>query len=140
MFLQIRNAIMEEAKINPNFITQNVNLDSYLLKIEEHAMFHSAFTKDSLYGFIAFYANDLNYYQGFISMVHVAPGYRGKGIAKTLISATCQTMKSLEMKSCALEVLCSNQNAINLYKSLGFKINEERSDILYMIKDLETEV
>ena len=139
MFREIKKAIIEEARINGNFINQNIELDSYLLKIEKYAMFHSVFTYNSLHGFVAFYANDLNDLEGFITLVHVSPKYRGKGIAKTLINTTFETMKVLGMKSCALEVLCSNPNAIYLYKSLGFKIVIDKSNhnVLYMTKKLD---
>mgnify|MGYP000383278190 CR=1 FL=1 len=141
MFREIKKAIIEEARINGNFINQNIELDSYLLKIEKYAMFHSVFTYNSLHGFVAFYANDLNDLEGFITLVHVSPKYRGKGIAKTLINTTFETMKVLGMKSCALEVLRSNSNAIYLYKSLGFKIVIDKSNhnVLYMTKKLDQE-
>ena len=142
MFREIKKAIIEEDRINENFIPENIELDSYLLKIEKYAMFHSVFTYNSLHGFVAFYANDLNDLEGFITLVHVSPKYRGKGIAKILINTTCGTMTALGMKSCALEVLRSNSNAIDLYKSLGFKVVKDKSNcnVLYMSKKLEQEV
>lgn len=141
MFREIKKAIIEEARTNENFISQNIELESYLLKIEKHAIFHSVFTYNSLYGFVAFYANDLSKFLGFITMVHVSANYRGKGVARTLINTTCETMKMLGMKNCALEVVYSNSKAINLYKNLGFEVVEEKSnsDILYMTKALELE-
>ena len=141
LFTEIKKAIRDEARDNADFISQNIQLESYLLKIEKYAMFHSVIAHNSLCGFVAFYANDLNEFQGFITMVHVSPKLRGKGIAKILINSTCETMKALGMKSCALEVLGSNSNAVNLYKSLEFEIVEDKSNcnVLYMTKKLEKE-
>lgn len=138
MLLQIRKAITEEAKNDESFIPKNVNLDAYLLKIEQFALFHSTFSQNMLYGFVAFYANDSQNFCGFITMIIVSKQHRGKGVAKNLINSACNTMQALGMKECSLEVLRYNLSAINLYKNLGFNIVENKSNesVFYMKKIL----
>lgn len=138
MFLSIKNAIIDEARNNSNFISDSINLDTYLSKIENFAMFHSTFSQNSLHGFIAFYANDSQNYCGFITMIIVSEQHRGNGVATCLITSACNTMLTLGMKECCLEVQKYNLSAINLYKNLGFTIVDKKSNdkVFYMKKYL----
>jgi len=62
--------------------------------------------------------------EGFdIIYIYVLPSYRGKGIAKKMISSFIDNFKPKEIM---LEVRKSNKAAINLYKSLSFEVISER--------------
>lgn len=50
----------------------------------------------------------------------VAPGARGRGIAKTLMHELIQRLLSDEIETLTLEVRASNEPAICLYTKLGF--------------------
>ena len=52
--------------------------------------------------------------------VAVAPDYRRKGIAATLIGELISQLRDAEVHSLALEVRASNTGAIELYRKLGF--------------------
>lgn len=70
----------------------------------------------------------------------VKPKFRGKGIAKELMSKICELgTKELEVKECSLFVLAHNDNAIKSYKKFGFSFGNYPEELplencLYMVK------
>jgi len=58
--------------------------------------------------------------KGHIVSVAVLDGYRRRGIAKRLIEVGMEAMKKRGCKEVFLEVRISNDEAVNLYKGLGF--------------------
>lgn len=59
--------------------------------------------------------------EGEITNVAVAPGHRRKGIARRMMEHMLKEAASNGIGSCTLEVRCSNQAAIQLYESFGFR-------------------
>lgn len=59
--------------------------------------------------------------EGEITNVVVAPDYRKKGIARKMMEYMLDRAKEIGIGDCTLEVRVSNQPAIRLYESLGFK-------------------
>ncbi|GAF17190.1 acetyltransferase [Bacillus sp. JCM 19046] len=57
---------------------------------------------------------------GFIYELYVLEAFRGKGIAKQLMQTAVQKFKEANYKQIRLSAYVENQ-AINLYKKLGFK-------------------
>ncbi len=55
----------------------------------------------------------------------VRPQYREKGIAKEIFQACLQTMRDHGVTQYLLEVIQSNEKALNLYKKQGFEITRE---------------
>lgn len=69
-----------------------------------------------------FYKGDL-VRRGHVVSIAVLEGHRGKGIGKTLMLEGMLRMKLLyNAQEVVLEVRVSNEPAIGLYKSLGFRI------------------
>jgi ribosomal-protein-alanine N-acetyltransferase len=60
--------------------------------------------------------------KGHIVSVAVMPEYRRKGIGKALVSQAIDGMRSYGAKQCYLEVRITNEEAISLYKKLGFEV------------------
>lgn len=60
----------------------------------------------------------------------VAPTYRGQGIGEELIEAVFQWAKSKGFKQVILDVVENNQNAISLYKRMGFKFTGESAKLI----------
>lgn len=58
--------------------------------------------------------------RGYIAMLAVITSYRGKGIAKQLISKAVTKMKSSSADEIVLEVEAVNDIAMNLYEGIGF--------------------
>lgn len=59
--------------------------------------------------------------EGEITNVVVAAGHRKKGIARKLMEYMLERAKENGIGDCTLEVRVSNQPAIRLYESFGFK-------------------
>ena len=114
--------IEKELKINPNFIEfSNSGKNNYFLKIDQSAEFIRYYYEESLAGFIACYCNNYESKNAFITLVLIDKLYRGKGISKKIFSQLFTLLKEKDFTSCSLEVRRDNVNALNLYKSLGFK-------------------
>lgn len=72
--------------------------------------------KDEVVGYIAYEKEE-----SYLDFVAVNPEYRRRGIAKKLILAALNDMKG---KTVRLTVNSENTEAIDLYKSLGFKLKD----------------
>ena len=57
----------------------------------------------------------------FISNVAVSKSYRGRGIARTLMTAAIEFVKEMNGYEISLQVRQGNKPAITLYESFGFK-------------------
>jgi ribosomal protein S18 acetylase RimI-like enzyme len=63
---------------------------------------------------------------GVTDDVMVLPGWRGRGIAKSLISEGLRYFKTLDITDVRLEVKASNAPAISVYAAMGYSvINQE---------------
>lgn len=58
--------------------------------------------------------------EGEITNVVTAPDFRGRGIGKSLLACLLKEGEKRGILAYTLEVRCSNEPAIRLYKSLGF--------------------
>ena len=59
---------------------------------------------------------------GSIQNVGVVPEYRGQGLGRALILKSLEGFKLARLKRVSLEVTASNIAAVELYRSLGFRI------------------
>ncbi|WP_180954916.1 GNAT family N-acetyltransferase [Bacillus sp. V3-13] len=66
-----------------------------------------------------------NIAMGRIHWVAILPEYQGKKLAKPLLSATLQRLSQFH-KEAYLKTQITNNRAINLYLSLGFRFNGQR--------------
>lgn len=60
--------------------------------------------------------------KGHIISIATLPEHRGKGIASKLIECTMEEMRKSACKECFLEVRVSNDEAIRLYRKIGFEV------------------
>jgi len=61
--------------------------------------------------------------KGHVISIAVLPEHRKKGVGQALLKTALQAMSThYNVKSCYLEVRVSNENAINMYKKVGFEI------------------
>ena len=120
--------VMKELEDNPSFLhfTKDEK-NNFFLKIDQNAEFLKHYCNENLAGFIACYCHNNESKRAFISLVLIDKHYRGKGISKKIFSHLFRLLKEKEFMCCSLEVRRDNVNAINLYKSLGFK-NLESTD------------
>lgn len=61
--------------------------------------------------------------EGSIYGLEVLPFYRGKGYGRELLNHSIKELKQNNVESISLQVVTDNKNALNLYKSCGFKEN-----------------
>ena len=59
--------------------------------------------------------------RGVIGMIGVVPDYRGRGISRTILLASMEYLRSLDVADIGLQVDGSNTPATRLYTSMGFE-------------------
>ena len=116
---------------NGEFI-KSISIDGYLNKLQDNAEFIINIIDGKLAGFIAYYCNNLDSKESYITLIITDKSYRGLGIGNMLIDSVLSVSKARGFKTCALEVAINNVAAINLYKKKGFTIFCERQDSYIM--------
>lgn len=106
-----------------------------LQKIHEKGIFIFAHC-DVPMGYCAFYANDCDTKNAFISLIAVKPECQHMHIGKRLLETCFDIAKGQGMKSCSLEVKKDNLRAINFYEKNGFEFLSERENSFLMNKAL----
>ncbi|AHV97198.1 GNAT family N-acetyltransferase [Paenibacillus sabinae] len=94
----------------------------------------SAFDKGKIAGSIMLYWNEDKNANGEINrayteQIFVMPKWRGKGLATALISRGMSYLAGKGMDESQLELRATNENALNLYKKLGYKVTKSESII-----------
>ncbi|HWJ78891.1 MAG TPA: GNAT family N-acetyltransferase [Niallia sp.] len=81
-------------------------------------------------------------HKGTVTGVYVSSGYRGKGIAKSLIKEILSRGKEIEgLKQINLTVVSTNNVAVKLYKGLGFETyGIEKNALIYNGKGYDEEL
>jgi len=70
---------------------------------------------------------------GLLDYVFVIPEWRGKGIAKVLVSMALKYLKEQNHKQAWLEVYSHNTPALRLYQKFGFKTFKEEISLGYLL-------
>ena len=112
---------------NPSLIDAISDFDNYVKKISEYGITTTAYVDGNLAGASAYYANDFDAREGYITQFAVCRCYQNSGIARILMEKVLCDSKKRGMKRVLLRVLKNNVNAIGFYRHLGFNI--EPSDI-----------
>ncbi len=107
-------------------------IDEYVTKIYENATIIPYFGQSSLNGFISYYNNDPAKLNAFLTMLFVADHYQGNGIGKLLLNTSIADLKRKGFVNYSLEVLKTNQKAIDLYRKFGFEVQEDRGKLWLM--------
>ena len=118
----IRSLILEEQARQENHFIQGIDIHTYLSKLDEHAEILSDCVGNRCRGFVAFYCNDQDTKQAFISLVLVDPRDRQLGIGRALVGGVLALAKGRGFTSCRLEVAQLNDAAQALYASLDFRV------------------
>lgn len=103
----------------------NYEIDLYIEKINKYAVVLPYFSKGSLNGFIAYYANNENGC-GFLTLLLIDDNHQGNKLGKLLLETSIVDLRNKGFKSYKLEVLKRNIRAIEFYTSYGFVIEEDR--------------
>lgn len=125
----------ENNRQNGNFMRVDC-VDTYLTKLKISAEFITHVIGNNVAGFVAFYCNNRESGESFISLIVTSPEFRGKKVGSTLIDSVLNITRSRGFNACALEVASSNKGAIALYERKGFRIVENKDDSFIMRIDL----
>ncbi|MGC3895546.1 GNAT family N-acetyltransferase [Pseudomonas urmiensis] len=118
---EIELLIREEQVAQSGRFVQGVTIDAYLTKIKVCAEFLIHYIEGRCAGFIAFYCNDLHSQQAFITLLLVAPEFRGKKVASALLGGLFSLARARGFTACQLEISNDNYAALSLYEKFGFK-------------------
>ena len=112
-------------------VAQRIIYPKLLEKLHQNGQFIFAYNGESL-GYCAFYANDPEHKNGYISLIAIAPECQKMHIGTRLLKESLANMQTYGMENCLLEVRKNNQNAIRFYKDNHFTITEERENSYLM--------
>jgi ribosomal-protein-alanine N-acetyltransferase len=110
-----------------------VDLEEYINKIISNATIITYYEKGIMCGFIAFYNNDFNNKDAFLTILAIDPKHLGKGIGDMLLKSSISRVKHDKFEKYFLEVIKNNDKAINLYKRNGFTVFQETENHFKMI-------
>lgn len=123
---EIEWLVKEEQNARGGHFIRGIAVDEYLNKLKTHAEIFVHYIDGQCAGFVAFYCNDPQKKQAFITLVLVAPSFRGRNVAVALLDGVMSLARARGFASCQLEVDDDNEVALKLYAKLGFKVMLKR--------------
>ena len=105
-------------------VSQRVIYATLLEKLYPKGMCIFAYNGQAL-GYCAFYANDSEQKNAYVSLIAVATEYQKKHIETKLLRDSFEMMRACGMNYCMLEVRKNNKNAIRFYEMNHFVMIEE---------------
>ena len=123
----IRSLILDEHARDPHHFLEGVDVEAYLTRLADRAEVLSDWAGGRCRGLVAFYCNDEGTRQAFITLVLVDPRDRRLGIGRALVTCVLDLARSRGFTSCRLEAARDNENAREMYVSLGFRVVEQRA-------------
>ncbi len=112
------------------YIPQDLN--DYVAKLAQFARILTIYEENVLQGFIAYYRNDPDKKNAFLSMVLVCEKAQGKGLGKLLMDAAIRDVLQSGFENFALEVLKTNERAKRIYENYGFEVVDEKEKLFIM--------
>lgn len=102
-------------------IINRENFDELFDKIDHYAEFVVAMNNEKIVGYAAFYANNTDTKEAFITLIGVDKGFQHRGIGTLLIQGCKKIAAQKGMNAIRLEVLCVDAGAQQFYKKMGFQ-------------------
>lgn len=130
---------IEELKGNifPTLESLGVDVFDYGKKLISNGKIIVVRLNQDIMGMSAFYANDYEDYNAYLSFIALDKKIRGLNVGKQLIHMTEKESLDLGMKKIRLEVYHENYNAIRFYEKGGYKlIGEKKNGFMTMEKCL----
>ena len=132
MIDDIKKLILSHSEV-VNVISQRANLEDYISKLYGFATILPYYKGSKLKGFIAYYSNDPQKENAFLSILIIDKESAGEGLAKLLLECSVSDLINQGFKNYRLEVLKENSRAIGLYEKFGFTIENESENTYSMI-------
>lgn len=134
---QIYDFIKQVEKDFPTPISAKTDLMEYAQKLYSNATLCTAEDNGQIVAMAAGYTENTVNNVAYMTMVASLPEYRGKGLAKQLVTEFIDRAKSKRLKAVHLYAVRENEAAMNLYKSIGFVEwhleNEKRPEDVHLI-------
>lgn len=127
-----------EKYLVPSYAQRNIDIDEYASKLKNFGKVWALKNEKGLYvGVIAAYMNDIHSKMAYLTMLAIAPEYRGLHLAEKLLQQAEYEAQKSGMSRFKLEVRKGNSSAIAFYKKHGYVILSDASEeSFYMMKDL----
>ena len=129
--------LSEVRKYDSYSLDPEIDIEKYTEKLISHAMIMTVYEYADIVSFIAFYSNDYSGKTIFISMLATNHKFRGKGMAKLLVSAVHQYAATINFIKVRLQVDKLNTKAISLYNRMGYEVMEENESFFIMQIDIQ---
>ena len=108
-------------------LSERVNLDEYAHKLIKIARFVTERDiNGNIKGIVAYYVDDKESPNGFVTHVATKKEYRHQGIAKRLMARTISNCKKAGKTGVDLQT--SNPDALHLYQGMGFEVSSTSPD------------
>lgn len=117
LFLQFIKSVDKE--FTPS-LSSHVDLNLFANKVLTIGHVISILDNNRISGSIAFYANDMITFKGYISFIATTNSMRNQGIASSLISLVIDEMRNAGMTCVGIHT--NNPKASRIYQHLGFKV------------------
>ena len=111
--------ILELAKLCSECVAEAWSETSFKSELNKNSAVVLALDDTEIVGFGVLEKN-LDF--GYLHLLAVKDGYRRKGIAKALLEQLHNGAKADNVDNILLEVRCSNEGAISLYKAMDYKV------------------
>lgn len=98
------------------------NVIAYSKKIIAKATIISIYNTGVLVAFIAYYDNDPNNENAFLTMLVVDKLFRNMDYGQVLLESAMSALRKKKFKQMTLEVLKDNVSAVSLYEKNGFRV------------------
>ena|SRR5690625_2752543 len=103
-------------------LSDRVDLLEYTDKLDEYSNVIMAYNEESNpIGLIAFYDNDTQTKNGFITLLGILDGYQGQGIASSFIDYCLYESRLNGIERIEVKTELDNTGAISLYKKKDFE-------------------
>lgn len=106
-------------------LSEKFDLSEYSVKLIKNAVIYSSHYNNQLVGLIAFYANDPNKNNAYLSLLGVTKQYRKMGMASNLFYMSYEYLKNKNFNQIQLEVYKDNVVARDFYGKHNFKVIKE---------------
>ena len=133
---EINNLLVDFEDCFPHLKEKISDYSEFSKKLQKYANVFVANIGLETIGISCFYANDFDFFHGYISLIGIKKEYQSQGYGKELLCFTEQKMLEMKMKTIKLEVDNDNIKSLTFYKLNGFEIDELLQNSLYMKKCL----